>query len=149
MLTPVLMFLPVLCAIHQPPARLFRPMPVPRSPLDSYSPDIALLTHIETGLPPSQGNTVILTIVDRVSKAVHFVALPKLPTALETTDLLVQHVFCHHGIPQDKVSDWGPKFTSQVWNSFCQALGASSSLSSGYHPQTNSQMEQANPEQAN
>lgn len=54
---------------------------------------------------PSEGNKTILTIVDRFSKAVHFVPLPKLPSALETANLLVQHVFHLHGIPQDIVSD--------------------------------------------
>ncbi|KAI3356060.1 hypothetical protein L3Q82_017323 [Scortum barcoo] len=34
----------------------------------------------------------ILTIVDRFSKAAHFVALAKLPTARETADLLANHV---------------------------------------------------------
>nr|CBN80957.1 Gag-protease [Dicentrarchus labrax] len=34
--------------------------------------------------------------------------------------------------------------SSLVWQAFCQALGASVSLSSGYHPQSNGQTEQAN-----
>lgn len=46
-----------------------------------------------TGLPPSEGNTIILTVVDRFSKAVHFIPLPKLPSASETAQLLTQHVF--------------------------------------------------------
>ena len=55
-----------------------------------------------TRLLPSQNNT-ILTIVDRFSKAVHFLALPKLPTARETADQLVNHVFHLHGTPLDIV----------------------------------------------
>ena len=74
----------------------------------------------------------------------HFVPLSKLPSALETANLLIQHVFRLHGIPQDIVSDRGPQFSSRVWKAFCQALGASASLSSGYHPQTNGQTERAN-----
>lgn len=35
-----------------------------------------------TGLPPSSGNTVVLNIVNQFSKAVHFVSLPKLQSAL-------------------------------------------------------------------
>lgn len=97
-----------------------------------------------TGLPPSNGNDTILTIVDCFSKAVHFVTLPKLPTASATADLLVQHVFQLHGIPQDIVSVRGPQFLSQVWKALCHALGATASLSSGYHPQTDGQTEQAN-----
>lgn len=99
-----------------------------------------------TGLPSSSGNTTILTIIDRFSKAAHFVALTKLPTALETAQLLTQHVFRLHGIPQDIVSEWGPQFTSQVWRAFCSELGAKVSLSSGFHPQTNGQAERANQE---
>lgn len=49
-----------------------------------------------------------------------------------------------HGIPWDIVSNRGPKFASQVWKAFCHALGASVSLPSGYHPQTNGQTEPAN-----
>ena len=125
-------------ASHQPPAGLLRPLPVPSRPWSHIAVDFV------TGLPPSEGNTIILTVVDRFSKAVHFVPLPKLPSATETADLLVLHVFRLHGIPQDIVSDRGPQFSSQVWKAFCQALGATASLSSGYHPQTNGQTERAN-----
>ena len=38
---------------------------------------------------------------------------------------------------QTSLSDRGPQFISQVWQEFCAALGATVSLSSGYHPQTN------------
>uniref|UniRef100_A0A3B3HSU2 Integrase catalytic domain-containing protein n=1 Tax=Oryzias latipes TaxID=8090 RepID=A0A3B3HSU2_ORYLA len=72
--------------------------------------------------------------------------MPQLPTALETANILVNHVFKCHGIPTHIVSDRGPQFISQVWKAFCSALGATVSLSSGYHPQSNGQAEQANQE---
>lgn len=50
-----------------------------------------------TGLLESHGNLVILTIVDCFSKAGHFMALPKLPSALETAELLTKHVVHLHG----------------------------------------------------
>lgn len=99
-----------------------------------------------TGLLPSAGNTVILTIVDLFSKAAHFITLPKLPTAMETARLLTLHVFRLHGILEDIVSDRGPQFTSGVWKEFCSSLGAKVSLTSGYHPQSNGQCERANQE---
>ncbi|KAF7647356.1 hypothetical protein LDENG_00173630 [Lucifuga dentata] len=85
-----------------------------------------------------------MTIVDRFSRAAHFVPLPKLPSAKETAELLVQHVVRIHGLPSDIVSDRGPQFDSQFWRAFCKLLGATPSLSSGYHPQTNGQTERAN-----
>lgn len=122
---------------HRPPFGEVHPLPVPGRPWSHIAQDFI------TGLPPSQGNDTVLTIVDRFSMAVHFIALPKLPTARETADLLVQHVFRLHGIPQDIVFDRGPQFVSKVWSEFCQSLGASVSLSSGFHPQTNGQAERA------
>ena len=124
----------------RPCSGLLRPLPIPSRPWSHIALDFV------TGLPPSQGNTVVLNIIDRFSKTVHFIALAKLPTARETADLLVQHVFRLHGIPVDIVSDRGPQFTSQVWRAFCGAIGATASLSSGYHPQSNGQTERANQE---
>ena len=125
-------------ASHQAPAGLLQPLPIPSRPWSHVALDFV------SGLPPSQGNTVILTVVDRFSKGVHLVALPKLPSASETADLMMRHVFRLHGLPKDIVSDRGPQFVSRVWRAFCKGLGASVSLSSGYHPQTNGQTERMN-----
>lgn len=125
---------------HQPPSGLLQPLPTPGRPWSHIALDFV------TGLPPSEGNTVILTIIYRFSKMAQFIPLAKLPSALETARLMTQHVFRLHGIPYDIVSDRGPQFTSQVWKAFCQALGVSVSLSSGYHPQSNSQTERCNQE---
>uniref|UniRef100_A0A3B3IPI7 Gypsy retrotransposon integrase-like protein 1 n=1 Tax=Oryzias latipes TaxID=8090 RepID=A0A3B3IPI7_ORYLA len=122
------------------PAGLLHPLPTPNRPWSHLAIDFV------TGLPPSHGNTTVLTVIDRFSKMAHFIPLPQLPTATETADLMVKHVFRHHGIPMDIVSDRGPQFTSQVWKAFCSALGATVSLSSGYHPQSNGQAERANQE---
>ena len=99
-----------------------------------------------TGLPPSKGNTTILTVVDRFSKMAHFVPLTKLPSAKETAEQVLLHVFRLHGLPVDVVSDRGPQFTSVFWREFCTLIGATVSLSSGFHPQSNGQSERMNQE---
>ncbi|XP_061833253.1 uncharacterized protein [Nerophis lumbriciformis] len=73
-------------ANHSPPAGLLHPLLIPSRPWSHIAFDFI------TGLPPSNGNTTILTIIDRFSKAAHFIPLPKLPSSAETTELLVQHV---------------------------------------------------------
>lgn len=55
-----------------------------------------------------------------------FLVLPKLPTALETANLLVDHIFRLHDIASNIVSDRGQQFTSKVWKTSAKALGASS-----------------------
>lgn len=122
----------------RPPAGLLQPLSVPQRPWSHISLDFV------TGLPPSDGNTTILTVVDRFSKSVHFIPLPSLPSAKDTARLMVQHVFRIHGLPMEVVSDRGPQFTSAFWKAFCKLLGASVCLSSGFHPQSNGQTERAN-----
>ena len=56
------------------------------------------------------------------------------------------HVFWHYGIPEDIVSDCGPQFTSSVWKAFMERLGVTVSLTFGYRPQANGQVEGVNQE---
>ncbi|KAK3512832.1 hypothetical protein QTP70_026483 [Hemibagrus guttatus] len=88
-----------------------------------------------------QGYTCVLVIIDRFSKSCRLVPLPGLPTAFDTAECLFNHVFRYFGLPEDIVSDRGLQFTSRVWKAFFKRLGVTVSLSSGYHPQTNGQME--------
>ncbi len=62
---------------NRPPEGLLQPLPVPSRPWSHIALDFV------TALPPSQGNTVVLTVVDRFSKAAHFIPLHKLPSAKE------------------------------------------------------------------
>lgn len=104
-------------ASHQPPAGLLRPLPIPSRPWSHIA------VNFVTGLPPSEGNTAILTVVDRLSKSAHFIALQKLSSARETADLLVNHVIKLHGIPLDIVSDWGRNSPHRYGNCFVLPWG--------------------------
>lgn len=64
----------------------------------------------------------------------------EIPTAVQTTELVFDHVFWYFGIHEDMVSDWGPQFITKVWKAFFTLLGVTLSLSSGYHPQSNGQI---------
>ncbi|TWW75345.1 Retrovirus-related Pol polyprotein from transposon opus [Takifugu flavidus] len=55
------------------------------SPLRPWS---HIAVDFVTGLPPSDGNNAILTVVDHFSKAAHFIPLTKVPFTAETVDLL-------------------------------------------------------------
>ncbi|KAL7848074.1 hypothetical protein AOLI_G00227920 [Acnodon oligacanthus] len=101
------------------PHGLLHLLPIPARPWSHVSLDFV------TGLPPSKRNTANLVPVDRFSKACKFVALPKLPSAKETVELLLQHVVRVHGMPSDLVFDRGPQLTSRLWKAFCQLMGAS------------------------
>lgn len=124
---------------RRPAAGLLQPLPVPLGPWSDISLDFV------TGRLPSEGNTTILTVVDSFSK-IHFIPLPKLPSAKEMAEVVLHHVFHLHGFPRDILSDRGPQFMAKFWKGFCSLLGATVSLSSGHHPQTNGQTERLNQE---
>ncbi len=127
------------CAISKSPRHLpagkLLPLPVPNRPWSHLGVDFV------TDLPPSDGNTGILVVVDRFSKSCRLIPIKNLPTAMETAEFMFNHVFRYFGIPEDIVSDRGPQFISRVWKNFFKLLGVTVSLSSGYHPQTNGQTE--------
>ncbi|KAL0170543.1 hypothetical protein M9458_035139, partial [Cirrhinus mrigala] len=122
------------------PSGLLQPLPIPQRPWSHLSIDFV------TDLPPSQGFTTILVIIDRFSKSCRLIPLKGLPTAMETALALFNHVFRVYGLPEDIVSDRGTPFTSQVWKAFCKQLDINVSLTSGYHPQSNGQVERLNQE---
>ncbi len=128
-----------ICAISSTPRRLpegkLVPLPIPHRPWSHLGVDFA------NDLPPSNGFTTILIVVDRFSKSCKLIPLGRLPSALETAESLFQHIFRNFSLPEDIVSDRGPQFISRVWRGFVRLLGVSVSLSSGYHPQTNGQTE--------
>ncbi|KAL0195404.1 hypothetical protein M9458_008976, partial [Cirrhinus mrigala] len=125
---------------RQLPAGLLQPLPVPKRPWSHIAVDFV------TDLPPSQGHTTVLSVVDRFSKGCRFIPLPKLPTAMETAEALCNAVFRYYGLPEDIVSDRGPQFTSRLWSNFLRLLGVNVSLTSGYHPEANGQVERLNQE---
>lgn len=120
--------------------RLLNPLPIPRCPWSHVSLDFVI------GLPDSGGHSVDLTVVDRFSKMVHFIPLPKLPSAKETAEAFLRNVVHLHGFPVDMVSNRGPQLNSRFWEASCSLVGSSVSLSSGYHPQSNGQAERLNQE---
>ncbi len=105
---------------------------------------IPLCVHLPQTEPDR--HTTILTVIDRFSKACRLIPLPKLPTALETAEVLCNYVFRFYGLPEDVVSDRGPQFTSRIWSAFCRQLNINFSLTSRYHPQANGQVERLNQE---
>ena len=54
---------------RRPPTGFLHPLPIPHRPCSHISLDFV------TGLPASKGQTVVLTLVDRLSKFAHFIPL--------------------------------------------------------------------------
>lgn len=96
------------------------------------------------GLPPYQGNTTILVVVDQFSKGIHLGMLPTTHTSHMTATLFINIVVKIHGIPRSLVSDRDPLFISKFWQNLFHASGTLLRMSSSYHPQTDGKTEVLN-----
>jgi hypothetical protein len=96
------------------------------------------------GLPSSTGYTVIMVVVDRLTKYAHFVALKHPFSVVSVAKEFVANVVRLHGIPNSIVSDRDKVFISAFWRTLFNLQGTKLCMSSSYHPQTDGQTEVVN-----
>lgn len=78
---------------------LLQPLPIPERIWTDISMDFI------DGLPLSFGKSVIFVIVERLSKAAHFMCLSHPYTALTVAQAFLDNIFRLHGLPRTIVSD--------------------------------------------
>lgn len=115
-----------------------------KAPLGKFSITQRRFDHIHVDLvgplPPSNGFTHLLTVVDRFSRWPEAIPLNE-TTATSCAQALIFHWIARFGIPADISSDRGPQFTSQLWTSIAQLLGTQLHHTTAYHPQSNGLVE--------
>lgn len=97
-----------------------------------------------THLPNSFGHTVIWVICDRLTKFVHFIALPTKFTAEDLATRFSVEICRLHGMPKTIVSDRDPLFLSTFWKELFRVQGTTLKYSTAYHPETDGQTEVVN-----
>jgi len=97
-----------------------------------------------TGLSLVNGYTVIMVVIDRLSKYAHLIPLKTHFTSSTVAELFIQHVVKLHGVPRSIVSDRDKTFTSHFWQHLFKCQGTTVAMSRAYHPQTDGQSEALN-----
>jgi hypothetical protein len=96
------------------------------------------------GLPKSGNKSVIMVVVDHLSKYAHLCALQHPFTASTVAQIFMDNIFKLHGMPHSIVSDRDPTFTNNFWQELFRLQGTQLHLSTAYHPQTDGQTEVVN-----
>ena len=86
------------------------------------------------GLPKSRGKSVILVVVEKMSKYSHFLSLTHPYTVETVAQLFFDSVFKLLGITQSIVRDRDPIFTSKFWVELFKLQETSFNFSSANHP---------------
>ena len=76
-----------------------------------------------TSLPKSKGRSVIMVVVDRLTKYAHFCALSYSFKAITVAIAFMETIQKLHGNPKIIVSDKDPIFTGNFWTKLFSCLG--------------------------
>ena len=91
------------------------------------------------GLPKSEGRSVIMVVVDRLTKYAHFCSLSHPFKASTFSTAFMETIQNLHGNSKIIVSDRDPIFTGNFWTKLFSCLGTQLAHSSSYHPQSEGQ----------
>ncbi|QRW07008.1 Transposon Tf2-7 polyprotein [Ceratobasidium sp. AG-Ba] len=123
---------------NQAPPGLLQPIELPNKPWEEITYDLIV------GLPMSEGYDAILTVVDRLSKMVHFIPTHSNATAVDVANLFVNFVWKLHRLPRKTISDRGPNFNAKFLRQVYSRLGIEPHYSTAYRPQVDGQSERLN-----
>jgi len=120
------------------PSGLLQPLPIPNQIWEDLAIDFI------TGLPSPGGYTVILVVIDRLSKYAYFSPLKAYFSSKQVVEAFMKNIVKLHGFPKTIVSDRDKVFTSQFWQHLFRLSRTKLNMNTTYHLQSDGQSEALN-----
>jgi hypothetical protein len=127
---------------NQKPYGLLNSLAVPSEPWESIGVDFVgplPLSHNRDGEFDS-----ITVVICLLTAMVEIIPSRTNYKARDIAELMFEHVYKHHGLPKNIISDRDVLFTSAFWTHLNGIIGTKLKMSSAYHPQTDGATERAN-----
>ena len=98
-----------------------------------------------TGLPKSsKKNDSIMVVVDKLSKATHFIPVKSIYKAINIEKIFMKEILRLCGIPKVIISDRDVQFTRKFWKDLFKGLDTQLNFNVAYHPQTDGKTKRTN-----
>ena len=114
---------------HKHPTGLLQPLPILE-----WKSEVVTIDFI-TKLPRSSSrHDSIMVVVDKLTKAAHFVPVKSTHKAADVAEIYMKEIARLHGVPKAIISDRDSKFTSNFWKGLFKEFGTNLNFSTAYHP---------------
>lgn len=120
------------------PMGLLQPLPIPTTIWEDVSMDFV------TGLPTVRAHTIIIVVVERLTKYCHLGSLTASYSAISMTDYFIKQITRLHNIPKTIVSNRDKIFLNKFWKEIVARSITTLKMSSAYHPESDGQSEIVN-----
>ena len=115
-----------------------------RTPVATWQPPSGRFEEVHIDLvgplPPSEGQSFLLTCVDRFTRWVEAIPLPDIKTSTVANAFVAGWV-ARFGVPTRVTTDRGSQFESRLWQELSALLGCARHRTTSYHPQSNGLVE--------
>lgn len=115
-----------------------------KPPMGNFKTPDSRFQHIHVDLvgplPPSHGNSYLLTVVDRFTRWPEAIPLPTMD-AVTVARHLVSGWIARFGVPELITTDRGSQFESRLWAELSKLLGTTRIRTCAYHPEANGMVE--------
>jgi hypothetical protein len=113
-------------------------------PIPEWKWEVVTMDFITKILITSKQHDVIMAVVDKLTKVVHFIAMKGTHNATNVVDIYMREVAQLYGITKTIVSHRDPNLTSMFWKGLFKGFGTNMNFNIAYHAEIDGKKKRVN-----